>query len=100
MAEPLSRDVVAHVAHLARIELDDDEIEHFRARLARVLEHAAEIEGLDLDDVEPTSHVVALSNVLRDDVVGPTLDRDEVLAEAPSTEAGQFRVPAILGDDE
>ena len=60
MSEPISRDVVAHVANLARIELADDEIDHFTGRLARVLEHAAEIEGLDLDDVrgETAAHNV------------------------------------------
>ena len=63
-----------------------------------MLDHFRDIDALDLDDVEPMNQPLPLSNVLRDDVVGPTLDRDEVLAAAPTAESGRFRVPPILGE--
>jgi aspartyl-tRNA(Asn)/glutamyl-tRNA(Gln) amidotransferase subunit C len=89
---------VAHVADLARLELGAEEIDHFTAHLAQVLDHAADIEALDLDDVPPTSHPVPLSNVLRPDAVGAVLDRDEVLEAAPDVADHRFRVPPVLGD--
>ncbi|MCU1352123.1 MAG: aspartyl/glutamyl-tRNA(Asn/Gln) amidotransferase subunit [Acidimicrobiales bacterium] len=98
MSARITRDEVAHVATLARLSLTEDELEVFTGQLAKVLEHAADVEALELDDVPPTSHPYPLTNVLRPDVVGPTLDRDEVLAAAPSAEDGRFRVPTILGD--
>jgi aspartyl-tRNA(Asn)/glutamyl-tRNA(Gln) amidotransferase subunit C len=94
----ISRDDVAHVAHLARLELTDDELDVFTSQLAAVLEHAADVEALDVHDVEPTMHPYPLVNVTRRDEVVPCLDRSEVLAVAPSAEDGRFRVPPILGE--
>jgi aspartyl-tRNA(Asn)/glutamyl-tRNA(Gln) amidotransferase subunit C len=94
----ISRDDVAHVARLARLELSDDDLDRFTEQLAAVLEHARDVEALDLADVPPTSHPLPLRNVMRPDEVGPTLDRDEVLAAAPAAEDGRFRVPPVLGE--
>ncbi len=94
----ITREQVAHVAGLARLTLDDDELELFTQQLATILAHAADVESLDLDDVPPTSHPYPLRNVLRPDEVRPCLDRDEVLAEAPAAEDGMFRVPPVLGE--
>ncbi|MCU1343806.1 MAG: gatC [Acidimicrobiia bacterium] len=63
-----------------------------------MLEHFADIDALELGDVLPLTHAYPLVNVLREDVVGPTLSRDEVLAQAPDAESGRFKVPAILGE--
>lgn len=98
MAEAISRDDVAHVATLARLALSPEELDRFTEQLASVLDHARDVEALDVADVPPTSHPIPLTNVLRDDEPGPVLDRDAVLAQAPATEDGQFRVPPILGD--
>lgn len=98
MAEPLSRADVAHVARLARLDLTEEELERFTLQLAAVLEHAADVEALDTEGVPPTAHPLELANVLRDDVVQPSLDRDEVLAMAPAAEDRRFRVPRILGE--
>jgi aspartyl-tRNA(Asn)/glutamyl-tRNA(Gln) amidotransferase subunit C len=97
MAE-ISREDVAHVARLARIELTDEELDTFTDQLAKVLEHARDVEALDVAGVAPTSHPYPLVNVLRPDEERPRLDRDEVLAAAPATEDGQFRVPPVLGE--
>ena len=89
----------AHVARLARLELEPNELAHFTEQLAGVMEHFADIDALDLDDVDPMTQPYPLVNVLRDDIVGPCLDREEVLAEAPAAEDGRFRVPPILGGE-
>jgi aspartyl-tRNA(Asn)/glutamyl-tRNA(Gln) amidotransferase subunit C len=99
MSKRISPEEVAHVAYLARLELSQDELELFTEQLGDVLEHAADVEALDLDHVEPMAHTVPLRNVVRADVVTATLDRDEVLGQAPASEGGQFRVPRILGEE-
>lgn len=96
MAERISREQVLHVAQLARLAVSDEEIGVLTGQLAAVLEHAADVAALDTTGVPPTAHPVPLLNVLRDDVVQPSLDRDEVLAEAPAAESGRFKVPPIL----
>ena len=98
MSERITREEVAHVAHLARLRLSDAELDEFTGQLAAVLEHAADVEALDVSDVPPTSHPLPLVNVTRPDTVRPSLDRDEVLAQAPVAENGQFRVPPVLGE--
>jgi aspartyl-tRNA(Asn)/glutamyl-tRNA(Gln) amidotransferase subunit C len=99
MPERLSRGEVAHVARLARLTLTDAELDVFTEQLAAVLDHAADVEALDVAGVPPTSHPYPLRNVLRDDEVAPSLDRDEVLAAAPVVEDHRFRVPPILGEE-
>ena len=94
----LSREDVVHVAHLARLDLSDEEVELFTAQLRTVLDHAADVASLDLSHLAPSSHPIALENVLRPDVPVPSLDRDEVLAEAPAVEDHRFRVPRIGGE--
>lgn len=98
MPERITRDDVAHVARLARLELSEDELEMYTEQLAKVLDHARDVEALDVADVPPTSHPYPLENVLRDDVVRPSLDREEVLAAAPAVEDDRFRVPPVLGE--
>ena len=88
-----------HVARLARLELTDSELDLYVDQLAAVLDHAADVAALDTSGVPPTAHPLPLENVLRADVVGPSLDRDEVLREAPDTDGVRFRVPRILGDE-
>ena len=95
---PISRDDVAHVARLARLTLSDDELDTFTGQLASILGHAADVEALELEDVPPTSHPYPLENVTRPDEVRPCLDREEVLAQAPASEDGMFRVPPVLGE--
>ena len=86
------------MARLARLDVTEDELDRFADQLAAVLEHAADLAALDTAGVPPTAHPYPLANVLRDDVVGPSLDRQEVLAMAPAAEDGRFRVPRILGE--
>jgi aspartyl-tRNA(Asn)/glutamyl-tRNA(Gln) amidotransferase subunit C len=92
----LTRADVEHVAQLARLALTDDEIEDFTEQLGVILDHAARVAALDTRDVPPTAHPLPMVNVLRADVVRPSLPRDEVLAMAPAAQDGRFRVPRIL----
>jgi aspartyl-tRNA(Asn)/glutamyl-tRNA(Gln) amidotransferase subunit C len=94
----ITREDVAHVARLARLQLTEDELDTFTGQLAKVLDHARDVEALDVGEVPPTSHPYPLQNVLRPDELRPTLARDAVLAAAPDTEDGQFRVPPVLGE--
>jgi aspartyl-tRNA(Asn)/glutamyl-tRNA(Gln) amidotransferase subunit C len=98
MTDRITTADVAKVAALAKLRLAPDELERFTNQLGDVLEHARDLESLDLDGVEPMARPVHLSNVLRADVPGPTLDREEVLGVAPAAEDGQFRVPPVLGE--
>ena len=98
MAERITRDDVAHVAGLARLALTDDELDLFTEQLAAVLDHAEDVASLDTAGVPATAHPLPLANVLRDDVPRPSVDRDEVLASAPSVEDDRFRVPPVLGE--
>jgi aspartyl-tRNA(Asn)/glutamyl-tRNA(Gln) amidotransferase subunit C len=95
---PITRDEVAHVANLARLQLTDTELDQFTGQLAAVLDHARDVEGLDVAAVPPTAHPFELVNVTRPDEVRPSVDRDEVMAQAPVAEDGQFRVPPVLGE--
>lgn len=90
----IDREQVLHVARLARLHLDDSELERMAGELNAVLEHVERISSLDLEGVAPTSHVVALENVLRPDEPEPCLPRERVLASAPDPADGAFRVPS------
>jgi aspartyl-tRNA(Asn)/glutamyl-tRNA(Gln) amidotransferase subunit C len=94
----LSRDEVAHVAKLARLQLTDEQLDTFTPQLAAILGHAADVEALQLDDVPPTAHPYPLVNVLRTDVARDAGIRDAVLDQAPAAEDGMFRVPPVLGE--
>ena len=98
MPERLTREDVAHVAYLARLDITEDELDLYTEQLGAVLAHAADIEALDTEGVPPTAHPLPISNVLREDEVEPSIDRDEVLSSAPAVEDGRFRVPRILGE--
>ncbi len=95
---PLTRAQVQHIAELARLKLSDEEIDHMTPQLSAILDHAARLQELNTDAIPPTASVVPLQNVMRDDVVVPSLPRDDVLANAPDKDdSGEFfRVRAIL----
>ena len=91
---------IAKVAKLARVAVSAEELAHYGEQLTTILEHAERVQSVATDGVPPTSHPFPMVNSFRDDVVEPSLNREEVLAMAPDTEDGYFRVPAILGEDE
>ena len=89
---------VRHVARLARLALDDDEVGRYASQLSAILEHVDAVRRLDTADVPPTAHPFPVENVLRADTVAPSLDRGTVLAQAPLAESDRFRVPPIMGE--
>ncbi len=96
----ITRDEVAHLAALARIDLDDAELDHLAPQLSVILESIASIQGVAGDDVPPTSHPMPLTYVFRDDVLVPGLTAEEALSGAPEVEQQRFAVPRILGDEQ
>jgi aspartyl-tRNA(Asn)/glutamyl-tRNA(Gln) amidotransferase subunit C len=93
----IDRDQVLHVARLSRLALSDEELERMPGELSKILEHVEKMDELDLDGVEPTTHVVEIQNVLRDDEPRPCLPRDRALSGAPDVADGGFRVPSPGG---
>lgn len=87
---------VEHVANLARLELSEQEKEQFAGQLNAILKYAEKLNELNTDDVEPTSHVLPVYNVMREDAVRESVSNETALRNAPDDEDGQFKVPAVL----
>lgn len=94
----LTRAQVSHIAELAKLELTEQEIERMTPQLSAILEYAERLNQLDTDAIAPTASVLPNQNVMRPDAVTPSLTRDEVLQNAPDTDAKRefLRVRAIL----
>lgn len=90
----INREQVLHVARLARLRLEEDEVATMATELSSILDHVETMAELDIEGVEPTSRVVDAENVLRADVIVPSLDRDAALDNAPDPASGSFRVPS------
>jgi aspartyl-tRNA(Asn)/glutamyl-tRNA(Gln) amidotransferase subunit C len=92
----ITREDVVHVAALARLGLSDDEIDRMQGQLNRILEAVGELQSVDTSSVGPTAQIIALENVMRDDVARPGIAREAALANAPLREGSLLRVPVIL----
>ena len=99
MAAGFTREQVAHVAMLARLELTDAEIDLFARQLGDILEYANQVQQIDTTGVPPTASVAASHAADREDEVTPSLDRNAALANAPdpAASAGLFKVPRVIG---
>ena len=95
----ITREEVAHLARLSRLELKAEELDHFAEQLTAIVDAVARVGEIAAEDVLPTSHPLPLTNVMRADVVRPSLTPAEALAGAPAVEEQRFRVPQILGED-
>jgi len=92
----LSREEVEHIAELAKVGLTEEEKTLFQEQLSAILEYAEMLQQVDTAAIPPTATVLPLRNVMRPDEVRPSLPREDVLANAPQSEDGYFRVKAIL----
>ncbi|WP_243291020.1 Asp-tRNA(Asn)/Glu-tRNA(Gln) amidotransferase subunit GatC [Bacillus sp. FJAT-47783] len=92
----ISKEQVKHVAHLARLAITEEEAEMFTTQLDAIITFAEQLNELNTENVEPTSHVLNMKNILREDVPEQGLEREEVLKNAPDHQDGQVRVPSIL----
>lgn len=92
----ISREDVAHVAHLARLYLTDAEVDRMQTQLSNILEAIETLQQVDTSHVGPTASVIQLENVMREDEVRPGLTRDAALANAPLRDDPFLRVPTVL----
>ncbi len=92
----LSIQEVQHVALLARLNLGEEEKEKYAEQLGSILQYADKLNELDTEGVEPLDHILPVFNVFREDKVIPGPDREEILANAPLVEEGQYKVPKII----
>ncbi len=95
----LTRDDVDHLAHLARLDLTEAELDTYVGQLSVILDSVASVTSVASGDIEPTTHAVPLTNVFRPDVPVPGVSQEQALAGAPSAQDGRFRVPQILGEE-
>ncbi|MCA9957572.1 MAG: Asp-tRNA(Asn)/Glu-tRNA(Gln) amidotransferase subunit GatC [Anaerolineales bacterium] len=94
----LTQKDVEHIAHLARLQLTPAEKEMYREQLTAVLDYAAMLNELDLGGIPPTAHAVAQQNILRDDVIEPSLPLEDVLYNAPQQQDDQFLIQTVLDE--
>ncbi len=91
----IGSDDVRHVARLAELEFSDGEISKITPQLDKILEHVARVSAVDTDGIPPTSHVVEMKNVFRDDTVEDSVSQEDTLKNAPEEEDDGFKVPKI-----
>ena len=96
----LSRDDVANLARLARIDMTDQELENLTTEFGIILNAVARVQEVATTDVPATSHPLPLKNIFRSDVVIPSLTPEESLSGAPASEEQRFKVPQILGEEQ
>ena len=96
MATHLTLDDVRAVARLARLHLDDAQLEQYRIELTGILNHVSRLQSVDVGDVEPMAHPTQITNRLADDVVESSLPREDLLSIAPSIEGDYLAVPKVL----
>ena len=96
----ISADTVRHLAHLARIDLTEDEVMHLTDELSVIVDNIAKVSEVATPDVPATSHPIPLSNVAREDVVADLLTQEQALSGAPESAEGRFKVSAILGEEQ
>ena len=93
----IGKSEVRHIAKLANLDFSEEEIGRFTQQFNSILEYVARLDALDTSAIEPTSHVDSGSHALRDDVLVPSISREEALANAPESERGHFKVPKVIG---
>ena len=95
----ISRDDVAHLAHLARITIPEEELDHYAEQLGAILDAVAQVAQVAADDVPAMSHPIPMSNVFRQDTPAESLSQAAALSGGPTVEDGRFRVPRILDEE-
>ncbi|WP_436773057.1 Asp-tRNA(Asn)/Glu-tRNA(Gln) amidotransferase subunit GatC [Yinghuangia sp. YIM S09857] len=96
----ITREEVAHLARLSRLELGAEELDHLATQLDDIIGAVARVGEVAADDIPPTSHPLPLTNVMRPDEIRPGLSPEQALSGAPAAEDQRFRVPRILGEEQ
>ena len=92
----ITKEQVNHIAHLSRLEIQEEEVDGYIEKLEKVVDLFNELNSVDTENIKPTYHVLDLVNVFREDVAQEGMNREEVLKNSKETEAGQFKVPTII----
>jgi aspartyl-tRNA(Asn)/glutamyl-tRNA(Gln) amidotransferase subunit C len=92
----IAKEEIEHIAILARLYLSKQEKEIFGSQLSKILDYMEKLNELDTNDVDPTSHVLSLNNVMREDISKDSISREEALKNAPDHTKRFFRVPKII----
>ena len=92
----ITKEQVNHIAHLSRLEIQEDEVDGYIEKLEKVVDLFNELNSVDTENIKPTYHVLDVVNVFREDVAQEGMNREEVLKNSKETEAGQFKVPTII----
>ena len=92
----ITRKEVEHVAHLARLHLDSEELDLMTEQLDMILSYVAKLEELDTEGIDPTTHAFSITNAFREDIVEPSLEQDKALANGPDHNDDSFIVPRVI----
>lgn len=92
----ITTDEVKHIADLSKLELSDSELSSMRGHLQKMLGYFETLDSVDVSDVPPTAHILSAVNVLRDDVVAPSMENSELLKNAPEADDGAYIVPRVV----
>jgi aspartyl-tRNA(Asn)/glutamyl-tRNA(Gln) amidotransferase subunit C len=93
----ITKDEIRHVANLARLNMDEGNLDRFADQIGKILDYVDTLDQVDTQGIEPTSHAISLTNAFREDVLTGHIDRDAALTNAPEKEDGYFIVPKIVG---
>jgi len=96
MEERIGREQVQYIAHLTRLQLSEEEEIRYARQLGKILEYVEKLKEVDVSDAEPTSHVLPLLNVFRQDRMGASLSQEDALSNAPAKRRGHFQVPRVI----
>ncbi|MBI5974747.1 Asp-tRNA(Asn)/Glu-tRNA(Gln) amidotransferase subunit GatC [Staphylococcus canis] len=96
----ITQEQVEYIANLARLNVTEEESQSLQDTLEGILNFCHQIDNVDTENVKPTNHVLDLQNVLRDDVAVPGIPQEQALANAKEVEAGQFKVPAVMNEED
>ncbi|MBR2785016.1 MAG: Asp-tRNA(Asn)/Glu-tRNA(Gln) amidotransferase subunit GatC [Clostridia bacterium] len=92
----ISKDEVKHIANLSKLNLTDEELEKYTNELSDIVDMANELSNIDVEGVKPTAHILDIQNVFREDIQQPSYDRELILKNAPSKDAGCVSVPKVV----
>lgn len=92
----VSKEEVKHIANLSKLYLTEEELESYTTNLSNIVNFANELTNIDVEGVKPTAHILDIKNVFREDKVEPSYEREEILKNAPTKEAGCVSVPKVV----
>ena len=99
MTNRINTDTVKHIAYLVRLGISGEEAQKFSGQFSSIIDYFNMLNEVDTENVPPASDITDNKNVLREDIVKPSMDREEFLRNAPQSERGYVKVPTVLGEE-